>query len=69
VFLLTLTRAHDVGPNYAASEDLKAAIGMEGSVKDFVKKQSRDLGSEFTLKKPLPLLWDVELQTRAKKLK
>lgn len=69
VFEVTINRALDEGPNWATPEDLKSAIGLEGSAKDFVKRSLRDPSAVYVLKKELLLLWPVELTAREKKLK
>ena len=55
-----------IGPNYAAPEDLRSALGLNISVAEFRKKSLRDLGTEFVLHRDLVLLWPVELKIRAR---
>lgn len=42
-----------VGPNYARSEDLRHAIGYEGSMRDFNNQRAQMNGSIYSLKNDL----------------
>ena len=64
LFRLQFNPEPDVGPNYATPEDLRFAIGIEGSVKEFVKKNSHGAGGIYVLKKELPLARLRELKER-----
>ena len=53
MFIFTIQGESAVGPNYARSEDLRKAIGYEGSKQDFDKQRPQMIGSVYSLKDDL----------------
>jgi hypothetical protein len=53
MFLFSIQGEGAVGPNYARSEDLRKAIGYEGSKQDFDKQRPQMNGSIYSLKNDL----------------
>lgn len=68
-FLVELPKEPAVGPNYATPDDLQSAIGMEGTVTEFIKQMQRDPSAIYALKEPLMLLEENEFKLRATKRK
>lgn len=61
-FPVIITDEPAVGPNYAKVRDLIEAIEFKGGYKEFRKKLPKLKNTVFTLKKPLKLLSDQELE-------
>jgi hypothetical protein len=53
MFVFSIQGEAAVGPNYARSEDLRKAIGYEGSKQDFNKQRPQMNGSIYSLKNDL----------------
>jgi hypothetical protein len=53
MFIFSIQGEGAVGPNYARSEDLRKAIGYEGSRQDFNKQRPQMNGSIYSLKDDL----------------
>lgn len=68
IFMVTMTAAPDVGPNFATAADLHKALDREGTVKDFVKNKDQLIGSIFTLSKDLPLIDGEDVVKKYKKV-
>lgn len=69
VFELSINSEPAVGPNFVTPGALKKAIGIGGSVEEFVKKMIREPHSVYVLRADLPLLWDKEVVARRKSKK
>jgi hypothetical protein len=53
MFIFSIQGEAAVGPNYARSEDLRKAIGYEGSRQDFNRQRPQMNGSIYALKNDL----------------
>lgn len=69
LFVISINDTPDIGPNAASPRSLKEALGMEGSVKDFLNKKDQVIGSVYVLHKDLHLAAPPTLSSPKKKRK
>ncbi len=63
---ITMVKEEAVGPNVVTPEALRTALGVTEPLKDFKKRLARDTGTQYVLKKRVPLLWGREVFRRQK---
>lgn len=64
---ITMVKEEAVGPNVVTPEALRAALGVTEPLKDFKRRLGRDTGTNYVLKKKVPLLWGREIFRRQKR--